>query len=76
MVQTIDTLKQLSENTAFVETIVHVREFTDPPAVWPLDSEGRLETRLLQVIEKSNDTWFVVAYHNTVGNHRAPPTAA
>ncbi len=76
MSQTIDTLRQLSENTAFVETIVHVSEFTDPPAVWPLDPEGRLETRLLQVFEKSNGTWLVVAYHNTIVNHRAPPIVA
>lgn len=76
MTQTIDTLRQLSENTAFVETIVHVSELTDPPGVWPLDPEGRLETRLLQVLEKSNGTWSVVAYHNTIVNHRAPPIVA
>ena len=73
MTQTIDTLKYLSEKTAFVETIVHVGNLTDPPAMWPLDSQGRLETRLLQVLAKSGGRWSVVAYHNTIVNHRAPP---
>ncbi|WP_321324435.1 SgcJ/EcaC family oxidoreductase [uncultured Parasphingorhabdus sp.] len=73
MTQTIDTLKYLTETTAFVETTVHVSNLTDPPAMWPLDSQGQLETRLLQVLEKSGGTWSVVAYHNTIVNHRAPP---
>ena len=73
MTQTIDTLRYLSKKTAFVETIVHVGNLTVPPAMWPLDSEGRLETRLLQVFEKSGGRWSVVAFHNTIVNHCAPP---
>jgi uncharacterized protein (TIGR02246 family) len=76
MSQTIDTLRQLSENTAFVETVVHVSDLIDPPPVWPLDPEGRLETRLLQVFEKAAGKWSVIAYHNTIVNHRAPPVVA
>ncbi len=73
MKQEISTLRYLSPDSAFVETIVHVGDLTNPPPVWPLDPEGRLETRLLQVLEKSGGQWTVVAYHNTIVNHRAPP---
>ena len=73
MSQTIDTIKYLSKTAACVETIVHISNLTDPPAMWPLDPEGRLETRLLQVLEKSGGAWSVAAYHNTIVNHRTPP---
>ena len=73
MKQAISTLRYLSPDSAFVETIVHVGDLTNPPPVWPLDAEGRLETRLLQVLKKSGGQWAVVAYHNTIVNHRAPP---
>lgn len=73
MKQAISTLRYLSPDSAFVETIVHVGDLTNPAPVWPLDAEGRLETRLLQVLEKSDGQWAVVAYHNTIVNHRAPP---
>ncbi|MEO7541948.1 MAG: SgcJ/EcaC family oxidoreductase [Sphingomicrobium sp.] len=73
MTQAIGTLRYLSPTVAFVETIVHVGDLTNPPPAWPLDSEGRLETRLLQVLDKSGGQWAVAAYHNTIVNHRAPP---
>ena len=76
MKQEISTLRCLSPDSAFVETIVHIGNLTNPPPVWPLDAEGRLETRLLQVLEKSSGQWVVVAYHNTIVNHRAPPIVA
>jgi uncharacterized protein (TIGR02246 family) len=76
MKQAISTLRYLSPASAFVETIVHVGDLTDPPPIWPLDAEGRLETRLLQVLDKSGGQWAVVAYHNTIVNHRAPPIAS
>jgi len=73
MNQAVSTLRYLSPTIAFVETIVHVSDLTNPLPVWPLDAEGRLETRLLQVLNKSGGQWAVVAYHNTIVNHRAPP---
>ncbi|MEO7504110.1 MAG: SgcJ/EcaC family oxidoreductase [Sphingomicrobium sp.] len=76
MQQAVATLRLLSPSTAFVEMIVHVGNLTDPPPMWPLDAQGRLETRLLQVLDKSSGQWIVVAYHNTIVNHRAPPIVA
>jgi uncharacterized protein (TIGR02246 family) len=76
MTQTIGTLRYTSDTTACVETVVKVSDLTDPLPIWPLDSEGRLETRLLQVLTKSAGSWSVVAYHNTIVNHRAPPLPA
>ena len=73
MQQAISKLRYLSPTSAFVETIVHVSDLANPPPIWPLDAEGRLETRLLQVMDKSSGQWAVVAYHNTIVNHRAPP---
>ena len=73
MQQAVSTLRYLSPTTAFVETIVHVSNLTNPPPLWPLDAEGRLETRLLQVLDKASGEWEIVAYHNTIVNHRAPP---
>jgi len=76
MTQTIETLRYMSDTTAFVETLVKVSKLTYPPAFWPLDPEGRLETRLLQILEKSSGSWSIIAYHNVIVNHRAPPLAA
>ena len=73
MSQAISTLRYLSPQSAFVETIVHVSDLKNPPPAWPLDAEGRLETRLLQILAKSDGQWAVVAYHDTIVNHRAPP---
>ncbi|MEO6198980.1 MAG: SgcJ/EcaC family oxidoreductase [Sphingomicrobium sp.] len=73
--QEVATLRYLSPTSAFIETVLQVSDLTDPPSIWPLDSNGRLETRLLQVLEKSSGQWAVVAYHNTIVNHRAPPIA-
>ena len=61
MQQAVSTLRYLSPTSAYVESIVHVGDLTNPPPVWPLDAEGRLETRLLQVLDKSSGQWAVVA---------------
>ena len=73
MQQAVSAMRYLSPTTVLVETIVHISDMTDPPPALSLDATGRLETRLLQVLNKSGDRWVVVAFHNTMVNHRAPP---
>lgn len=72
LTQTMLTLRFLGDTVAIVESLCIVAGLTNPPAIMPLDPEGRLQTRMLQVFEKAGDNWSIVAYHNTAVNHRAP----
>ena len=76
LTQTMLTLRFIGAAGAVVESLCTVGGLTNPPAFLPLNSEGRLQTRLLQVFEKAEGHWSIVAYHNTTINHRAPPVAA
>ena len=50
--------------TAIVDTDAAVEGYQDlPPGVVP-SSDGVLRTRLLQVMVKENEAWWVAAYHN------------
>lgn len=59
------SLRFLSPDIAVCETLSWVSDFKNgvPPNLY-LDSNGRLRTRLLQVMVRRGDGWQVVVYHN------------
>jgi uncharacterized protein (TIGR02246 family) len=76
LTQSIVAFRFLGPDVAVVESLCTVTGLASPPPFLPLDAEGRLQTRLLHVLEKTGDHWSTVVYHNTTINHRAPPLAA
>ncbi|MFZ2236712.1 MAG: SgcJ/EcaC family oxidoreductase [Dokdonella sp.] len=76
LTQTLLTLRFIGDTAAIVESLCTVSGFTDPPATMPLDPAGRLQTRMLQVFEKAEGNWSIIAYHNTTVNQSAPPLVA
>ena len=62
--QRIVSLKFIRPDVAIVETLASVSGFKSVPPGSSIDEKGRLNTRLLQVLEKEAGTWKIVAYHN------------
>jgi uncharacterized protein (TIGR02246 family) len=63
--QRIVSLKFIRPDVAVVETLASVSGFESgvPPSA-NIDEKGRLNARLLQVLEKEGSSWKIVAYHN------------
>ena len=59
------SLRFLTPDVAVCETLTWVSGYQSgaPPGLH-LDAKGRLRTRLLQVMQKRNDEWQIVVYHN------------
>ncbi len=64
--QDIVSLRFIRPDVAIAETLTSVSGFSKPgpPPVLQLDANGRLRTRLLQVLKKDGGEWKIVAYHN------------
>lgn len=64
MKQTIRRLHFPAENIAVVDVDIELTEFRAvPPGVQP-PADGKLRTKLLQVLLMRNGKWEIVAYHN------------
>ena len=63
--QEVVSLRFVAPDVSICETLTWVSGFKNgaPPNLY-LDAEGRLRTRLLQVMEKRNGQWEIVVYHN------------
>jgi uncharacterized protein (TIGR02246 family) len=64
--QDVVSLRFVRPQTAVVETLTWVSGFSPsgPPPGAQTDANGRLRTRLLQVMVKDADGWKIVVYHN------------
>lgn len=62
--QDIVSLKFIEPGVAVVETLTSVSGLAQTSPGTATDSEGRLRTRLLQVIARRSGRWEIVAYHN------------
>jgi uncharacterized protein (TIGR02246 family) len=59
-------LRFIRPDVAIAETLTWVSGFSKagPPPGTQLDANGRLRTRLLQVLKKDGGVWKIVVYHN------------
>ena len=64
--QEIVSLRFIRADVAIAETFTWVSGFSKagPPPGTLLDANGRLRTRLLQVLKKDGGEWKIVVYHN------------
>jgi len=64
--QEIVSLRFIRPDVALAETLTSVSGFSKggPPPAIQLDANGRLRTRLLQVLKKDGGDWKIVVYHN------------
>jgi uncharacterized protein (TIGR02246 family) len=62
--QDIVSLEFASPDVAVVETLTSVSGMAQTAPVTVAGAEGRLRTRLLQVVARQGGEWKVVAYHN------------
>jgi len=60
----IVSLVFVDHDVAIVEALTAVGGMAQKAAGMTVDANGRLRTRLLQVVAKQNGEWRVVAYHN------------
>jgi uncharacterized protein (TIGR02246 family) len=60
------SLRFIRPDVAIAETLTWVSGFSKagPPPGTQLDANGRLRTRLLQVLKKDGGVWKIVVYHN------------
>ena len=64
--QEVVTLRFIRPDVAIAETLTWVSGFSKagPPPGTLVDANGRLHTRLLQVLKKDGAEWKIVVYHN------------
>ena len=62
--QDIVSLRFITPDVAVVEVLTAVTGVARPPPRMTLDGQGRLRTRLLQVVARQAGEWKIVAYHN------------
>jgi len=62
--QRVISLKFVRPDVATVETLTAVAGMAQPPTGVALH-EGRIRTRLLQIVARDNGVWKIVTYHNT-----------
>ncbi len=60
------SLRFIRPDVAIAETLTWVSGFSKagPPSGTQLDANGRLRTRLLQVLKRDGGVWKIVVYHN------------
>lgn len=63
--QDIEELRFPAENVAVVRVLTSVSGLAQMPPGVVTDSQGRLRTKLLQVLVRRGGEWKIVAYHNT-----------
>ncbi|HJQ21459.1 MAG TPA: SgcJ/EcaC family oxidoreductase [Gemmatimonadaceae bacterium] len=62
--QKVVSLQFVGTDVALLDTLASLSGIPSPLPYMRLDAQGRLTTRLLQVLVKQDDEWKVVAYHN------------
>ena len=64
--QEVVSLRFIRPDVAIAETLTWVSGFSNagPPPGTLVDANGRLRTRLLQVLKKDGAEWKIVVYHN------------
>ena len=64
--QEVVSLRFIRPDVAIAETLTWVSGFptSGPPPGTQVDANGRLRTRLLQVLKKDGGEWKIVVYHN------------
>ena len=62
--QDVVSLKFIRPDVAIVETVTTVTGAAQSPVGVTRDDQGRIRTRLLQVVAKEAGVWKIVAYHN------------
>jgi len=64
--QEIVSLRFIRADVAIAETLTWISGFSKagPPPGTLVDANGRLRTRLLQVLKKDGSDWKIVVYHN------------
>ncbi len=73
LTQNVQSIIFLKPDVAVVETIAWVSGFRAPPPGLVLDANGRLVTRLLQVLMKDQGEWQIYSYHNVAVGPGGPP---
>ncbi len=74
--QNIVSLRFITPDVAVVEVLTAVTGVARPPPRMTLDGQGRLRTRLLQVVARQAGEWKIVAYHNVDLKPGVPVPAA
>jgi uncharacterized protein (TIGR02246 family) len=62
--QDIVSLKFIAPDVVVIETLTSVSGMSETALGTATDSNGRLRTRLLQVVARWSGEWKIVAYHN------------
>jgi uncharacterized protein (TIGR02246 family) len=62
--QDVVSLRFIRPDVAIVETVTTVAGATQSPVGVTRDDQGRIRTRLLQVVAKEDGVWKIVTYHN------------
>jgi uncharacterized protein (TIGR02246 family) len=62
--QQVVSLQFIGTNVALLDTLALLSGIANPLPYVKLDAQGRLTTRLLQVLALEDGEWQVVAYHN------------
>ena len=62
--QDVVSLKFVRPDVAIVETVTTVNGAVQSPVGVTRDDQGRIRTRLLQVVAKHEGVWKIVTYHN------------
>ena len=63
--ETIRRLRYVTPDVAIADVDTEVRDFGAMPAGLPAPAGGVLRTRLLQVVVRRGNEWWIEAYHNT-----------
>jgi uncharacterized protein (TIGR02246 family) len=64
LTQRVVSLKFVRPDVAIVETLTAVAGMAQPPTGVALH-DGRIRTRLLQIVAREKGVWKIVTYHNT-----------
>lgn len=62
--QDIASLKFITPDVAIIETVTTVNGAAQSPTGVTRDDQGRIRTRLLQVVAKQKGVWKIMTYHN------------
>jgi uncharacterized protein (TIGR02246 family) len=64
--QEVVSIRFVRPDVAIVETLTWLSGFSDagPPTNIHLDAKGRLRTRLMQILVRTNGEWKIASYHN------------
>ena len=62
--QDVVSVKFVQPDVAIIETVTTVNGAAQSPVGVTRDKQGRIRTRLLQVVAKQQGVWKILTYHN------------